>query len=160
MHLLLLTLLLIASSTMAAVEKADRVVVTKSAKTLTLFSGSRVIATYPIALGFNPVGHKQREGDGRTPEGQYVLDYKKTNSAFHKAIHISYPNSQDIENAKRLGVSPGGAIMVHGQKNKFGWASFYTQSYNWTKGCIALSNEDIDAVWSAVETGTPIEIQP
>jgi murein L,D-transpeptidase YafK len=160
MHLLLAVILLITASTVAAVEKADRVVIVKSAKTLTLFSGNRVIARYHIALGFNPVGAKQREGDGRTPEGQYVLDFKKADSAFHKAIHISYPNPQDVEHAKKLGVSPGGLIMIHGQKNHFGWAEFNTQRYNWTNGCVALTNEDMDVIWNAVDAGTAIEIRP
>lgn len=149
-----------ASGSLGAVEKADRVVVVKSTNTLTLFKGGQALATYSIALGSNPVGPKQQAGDGRTPEGRYILDYKKSDSAFHKAIHISYPNATDMENAKNLGVSPGGAIMIHGQKNHFGWASFNTQLYNWTKGCVALTNEDMDEVWQAVDAGTPIEINP
>lgn len=150
----------ITSCSALAGEKADRVVVIKSTKTLSLYKGERLLGTYSVVFGANPVGHKQQEGDERTPEGQYILDFKKTDSAFYKAIHISYPNVQDMESAKKRGVSPGGSIMIHGQKNGFGWASFISQYFNWTDGCIALSNEDMDFVWHDVEAGTPIEIKP
>lgn len=143
-----------------AEEKADRVLVEKSKKTLSLYRGDKLLSTYHVVFGANPVGHKQQEGDERTPEGKYLLDYKKADSAFYKAIHISYPNAHDIASAKKRGVSPGGAIMIHGQRNYFGWASFVTQFFNWTQGCVALSNSDMEAVWSAVEVGTPIEIRP
>jgi murein L,D-transpeptidase YafK len=142
------------------VEKADRVVVLKSEKSINLYKGEHLLRIYPVVFGGNRVGHKQQEGDKRTPEGKYILDFKKADSAFYKAIHISYPNEQDIENAKKRGVSPGSSIMVHGQKNGFGWASFLTQYFNWTNGCIALSNKNMDSVWELVDTGTPIEIRP
>ena len=90
----------------------------------------------------------------------YILDYKKENSAFYKAIHISYPNQQDMKRAKELGVDPGGLIMIHGQKNGLGWLSFISQLFNWTDGCIALKNEDMDKIWESVDVGTPIEIKP
>jgi murein L,D-transpeptidase YafK len=104
------------------------------------------------------VGHKQQEGDERTPEGKYLLDYKKDDSAFYKAIHISYPNQNDIENAKKRGVSPGGLIMIHGQRNGLGWLSFASQFFNWTNGCIAVTNSEMEEIWLAVDAGTPIEI--
>lgn len=148
------------STTSHADIKADKVVVEKSGKTLSLYQGERLLKTFSVVFGANPIGHKQQEGDKRTPEGNYILDFKKIDSAFYKAIHISYPNTQDIENAKRSGVSAGGAIMIHGQKNYFGWASFLTQFFNWTNGCIALSNGDMEFVWSTVDEGTPIEILP
>lgn len=132
----------------------------KSAKTLSLFKGNRKIATFTVAFGANPVGHKQEEGDERTPEGRYTLDFKKINTDYHKAIHISYPNARDIENAKKRGVFPGGSIMIHGQKNGWGWISIITQRFNWTNGCIALADNDLDVVWNAVDVGTPIEIKP
>jgi murein L,D-transpeptidase YafK len=113
-----------------------------------------------VVFGSNPKGHKQQQGDERTPEGEYVLDYKNTNSSYYKSIHISYPNDQDRENAKKLGVSPGGDIMIHGQPNRWGKFSLVTQLFNWTNGCIALSNSDMDAVWNAVDPGTPIQIRP
>lgn len=143
-----------------SVEKADSVVVLKSEKSLNLYKGEHLLRTYPVVFGGNRVGHKQQEGDKRTPEGKYILDFKKADSAFYKAIHISYPNEQDIENAKKRGISPGSSIMVHGQKNGFGWASFLTQYFNWTNGCIALSNKNMDSVWELVDAGTPIEIRP
>jgi len=142
------------------IEKADRVVVLKSKKSLYLYKGKHLLGTYPVVFGGNRIGHKQQEGDKRTPEGKYILDFKKADSAFYKAIHISYPNERDIENAKRRGVAPGSSIMVHGQKNGFGWASFLLQYFNWTNGCIALSNKNMDSVWELVDAGTPIEIRP
>jgi murein L,D-transpeptidase YafK len=165
-YLLLISALLLAVDTAAdnlalpPHQKADLVLVVKSTRTLTLLNDGHAIGVFPVAFGANPVGHKQEEGDERTPEGRYTLDYKKISSEYHKAIHISYPNAQDIENAKKRGVAPGGSIMIHGQKRGFNWLSFVTQYFNWTKGCIALSNEDIDVVWNAVNVGTPIEIKP
>lgn len=141
-------------------EKADLVVVEKNSKTLSLFKKERKIASFSVTFGANPVGHKQQEGDERTPEGRYKLDYKKTETKYHKAIHISYPNAQDIADAKKRGVSPGGSIMIHGQKQGWGWAAFLTQRFNWTNGCIALSDDDLDFVWNVVDVGTPIEIKP
>lgn len=143
-----------------ATEKADRVVVDKAANTLSLYRREKLLASFPVVFGANPTGHKQREGDERTPEGRYLLDYKKPDSRYHKSIHISYPNQGDVAAAKQRGEPAGGAIMIHGQRNDFGWASFLTQQFNWTNGCIALSNDDMDKVWEAVDTGTPIEINP
>jgi murein L,D-transpeptidase YafK len=151
---------IITSCNAFAIEKADRVEVVKSTKTLSLFKGDNLIERYSVVFGGNPVGPKQQDGDKRTPEGVYVLDFKKADSAFHKAIHISYPNEHDVEYSRKRGVSPGGAIMVHGQKNGFGWASFLTQQFNWTNGCIALSNKNMESVWEAVDAGTLIEIKP
>ncbi len=157
---LLISLTLTAAPCAYAGEKADFVVVEKSKNLLSLYRAGRLLASYHAVFGGNPVGAKERQGDERTPEGRYILDSKKSDSAFHKAFHVSYPNSQDIERARKLGVDPGGDIMIHGQKNGLGWASFIAQWFNWTKGCIALSNEDIDAMWEAVDSGTPIEIRP
>ncbi len=140
--------------------KADLVIVEKSKHQLSLYKAGKLLASYHVVFGGNPVGAKEKEGDGKTPEGRYTLDNRKSDSGYHKAFHISYPNAKDLEHARRLGVSPGGDIMIHGQKNGFGWASFLTQRFNWTKGCIALSNGDLDAVWDAVDAGTPIEIRP
>lgn len=157
---LILGFLVLFLNSLLAQEKADLVVVSKKEKTLTLYKNKKILGIYPVVFGTNPVGHKQQEGDKKTPEGHYTLDYKKPNSSFYKAIHISYPNEQDKAEAKKRGVSPGGAIMVHGQPNGFEWAESATQSYNWTHGCIALKNKDLDAVWNAVDAGTPIEILP
>ncbi|MFW5936693.1 MAG: L,D-transpeptidase family protein, partial [Desulfosalsimonas sp.] len=114
-----------------------------------------------VALGGNPRGHKQQEGDGRTPEGLYVLDYKNPNSEFYKSIHISYPNADDRKTARELGVSPGGAIMIHGQKNGADRLSTeIIQLFNWTDGCIAVTNSAMDEIWQAVDINTPIRIKP
>jgi len=140
--------------------KADKVIVEKSQAKLLLMYQGKVINEYHVAFGAEPKGHKKQEGDERTPEGEYVLDYKKSNSSFYKAIHISYPNEQDKLNAKKLGVNPGGMIMIHGQKNGFGLFSFITQKFNWTNGCIAVTNSEMDEIWDAVDENTPIEIRP
>lgn len=160
MRVLLAVLLVMASALSNAIEKADRVVVVKSSKTLSLYRDQKLIRAFPVVFGANPIGHKQQEGDERTPEGQYTLDFKKADSAFYKAIHISYPSAQDVESARKRGVSPGGSVMIHGQKNHLGWASFISQHFNWTNGCIALTNEDMELVWQAVDAGTPIEVKP
>lgn len=101
-----------------------------------------------------------QEGDSKTPEGIYKLDFKKSDSAFHKAFHISYPNSNDIAKAKAGGVNPGGSIMIHGQKNGLGWLSFASQHFDWTNGCIALTNSEIDVMWEIVKVDTIVEILP
>jgi len=124
-----------------------------------LYKG-KVLKEYKVSFGGNSKGHKEREGDQRTPEGKYILDYKKHDSSFYRAIHISYPNKNDIKKAKSLGVSPGGQIMIHGQKNGFGWFSYFTQKFDWTDGCIAVENEEMDEIWNLIDIGTPIEIQP
>jgi len=157
-HVLLLFIFFCSSS--LAVEKADKVLVEKAKHKLTLFKNGKVIASYHVVFGSNPVGHKEQEGDERTPEGNYILDSKNAKSAYYKSIHISYPNAQDIANAKRKGVSAGSAIMIHGQKN--GYAAFeeQTQKFNWTLGCIALTNKDMDDLWNKVNVPTSIEIKP
>ncbi len=152
--------LMLLSSFSFAQEKADFVLVEKSKNLLTLFKNKKVIGTYHVVFGGDPVGHKEQEGDNKTPEGQYVLDSKNVNSAYYKSIHISYPNAKDIANAKAKGISPGGAIMIHGQKNGFGWAAAATQKTNWTLGCIALTNEDMEIIWKSVSVPIPIEIKP
>ncbi len=157
---LLVCILLIPWAILAQGADIDRVLVKKSALKIHLQSGGKTIKTYNITLGGHSKGHKMQEGDERTPEGHYVLDYKKADSAFHKAIHISYPNEQDKAVARKKGVNPGGLIMIHGQKNGLGWLSWISQRMNWTNGCIAVSNSDMDEIWRLVKVGTPIEIRP
>jgi len=158
------TLLLLVSARVsaqpAAAQPADFVLVKKSEAKLYLMRQGAPIAAFHIALGGNPVGHKQKQGDGRTPEGRYTLDARNERSAYYKSLHVSYHNARDREQARRNGVSAGGDIMIHGQPN--GWVQYeaMTQTRNWTLGCIALTNEDMDVVWSAVPVGTPIEIDP
>lgn len=136
----------------------DKVLVIKSERVLKLLSGDNVIKSYHIALGANPVGHKQQEGDNRTPVGSYTLDYKNENSIAHRSIHISYPNAADTARAQSLGVSPGGDIMIHGQMNGFGHFAWFSQQRDWTEGCIAVTNDEMDEIMAAVNVGTPIEI--
>jgi murein L,D-transpeptidase YafK len=156
----LLTAGLVSQADAWAGQKADMVRVVKSKKRLHLIKDERVFATFRVKFGANPKGHKVQQGDERTPEGLYYLTYKNANSAYYKSIHISYPNGQDKENARKLGVDPGGDIMIHGQPNGYEWATFFMQMVNWTDGCVALTNSDMDKVWDAIEPGTPIEILP
>ncbi|HNJ87718.1 MAG TPA: L,D-transpeptidase family protein [Agitococcus sp.] len=138
----------------------DLVKVVKSQRQMWLLEQGKIIKQYTIALGANPVGHKQQEGDEHTPEGRYILDYRNPNSGYFKSLHVSYPNKQDLANAKAKGVDAGGMIMIHGQRNGFGWAAKLTQLKDWTNGCIALNNQDMQEVWDLVKIGTPIEILP
>ncbi len=139
---------------------ATRVVVEKGARRLTLLKNARTLKTYRVALGSDPVGRKQQEGDGRTPEGSYVIDAHKPDSAFHQALHISYPNAADRASAASRGVSPGGAIMIHGLPNGMAWLGSLHTLTDWTQGCIAVTNDEIEELWRAVPDGTPIEIKP
>lgn len=141
-------------------QKAESVLVKKSEAKLYLLSEGSAFKEFDVVFGGNPIGHKQQEGDERTPEGDYVLDYKKADSSFYKAIHISYPNAADIKRAESLGVSPGGQIMIHGQRNGLGWLALLSQQFNWTNGCIAVTNAEMDFIWKSVEPGTPIKILP
>lgn len=142
-----------------AFAEVNLVKVDKSDNKMYLLANGKVIKEYHVAFGENPKGHKEQEGDEKTPEGTYILDYKKEDSSFYRAIHISYPNAQDLDNAKSKGVSAGGFIMIHGQRNWLGWLSLITQKYNWTNGCIALTNSEMDEFMDLVETGTEIQIQ-
>lgn len=139
---------------------ADRIVIEKAAHELTLFSHGVLIKTYKVALGSNPVGPKLKQGDGRTPEGLYAVDARNFNSSFHRALHISYPNAQDRARALTLGVDPGGDIMIHGIRNGLGWVGPFHRAKDWTKGCIAVTDPEIDEIWSEVPLGTPVEIKP
>ena len=141
-------------------EKADGVLVIKSQHKLCLQRNGKTFREFHVVFGARPVGHKIRKGDERTPEGIYVLDYRNPESRCYKSIHISYPDDKDRQRAGEKGVDPGGSIMIHGQMNGFGWLAFIMQRFNWTDGCIALSNSDMDEVWMSVDAGTPIEIKP
>ena len=141
-------------------KKADRVLVLKGARKLMLMAGDRTIKTYTVSLGRTPVGHKQRQGDGKTPEGVYTLDYRNPNSQYYRSIHISYPRPQDLAHARKLGVSAGGDIMIHGLPNGKGWIGKDHARFDWTEGCIAVTNEEMDEIWAMVDDGTRIEIRP
>lgn len=138
----------------------DKVVVKKSENKMMLIKKGKPIRTYNIALGGNPVGHKVQEGDQRTPEGVYTLNYKNTKSKFYKSINIDYPNEWDIARAKRRGVDPGDDIVIHGLPNELGNHLGPIQPKNWTEGCIAVRNHEMDEIWQLVELDTPIEIRP
>jgi L,D-transpeptidase catalytic domain len=139
---------------------ADSVVVVKSERSLKLMSQGKVLKTYKVALGRDPVGPKSRQGDHKTPEGAYVLDHRNAHSHFYRSIHISYPNARDAAQAKKLGISPGGDVYVHGLPNGYGWAGSSHRLKDWTDGCIAVTNQEMDEIWRAVRDGTPIAIKP
>lgn len=139
---------------------ADSVLVDKSERKLYLLREGIKHRAYSIALGPRPRGHKLHAGDERTPEGRYILDFKTEKSDFHKAIHISYPNEQDIKRALDIGAAPGGSIMIHGMPNNTTLPPELIQMFNWTDGCIAVTNQDMDEIWSAIKPGTPIDIRP
>jgi murein L,D-transpeptidase YafK len=144
----------------AVAEKADFVRVDKSERRMELLARDVVLRTYHIALGANPIGHKRQQGDERTPEGRYILDWRNPQSAFTRSIHISYPNDADRARAREAGVSAGGDIMIHGQAKGFGWWAWLFQMFDWTNGCIAVTDEEMNEVWDMVADGTPIEINP
>jgi L,D-peptidoglycan transpeptidase YkuD (ErfK/YbiS/YcfS/YnhG family) len=139
---------------------ADRILIEKKARRMTLFSSNRVIRTYRIALGGNPVGPKERQGDNKTPEGTYLVDARNKDSLYHIALHISYPNENDRRRARRLGVSPGGGIMIHGIKAGFAEVGELHTGYDWTRGCIAVTDEEIEEIDRLVPDGTIVEIRP
>lgn len=141
-------------------QRADRVVVYKSERKLVLLSQGREIRSYKVALGTEPVGPKTRQGDHRTPEGIYTLNSRNANSQFYKAFHISYPGPKDIAAAKKLGVSPGGDVMLHGLPKKYAWVGNAHTLHDWTDGCIAVTNEEMDELWKLIPVGTTIEINP
>ena len=140
--------------------QADRVLVLKGERTLQLLHHGTVVKSYKVALGGSPSGAKARQGDHKTPEGVYVLDSRNPHSQFHKSIHISYPSAKDRAAAQVKGVSPGGDVFVHGLPNGYGWIGASHRTKDWTDGCIAVTNEEIDEIWLAVADGTPIEIRP
>lgn len=143
----------------ATLPKADKVIVVKSKRILMLLRDGEILKAYRIALGKNPEGKKVMAGDKKTPEGRYTL-FKNSNSRFHLSLRISYPNESDIENAERLGVSPGGDIMIHGLPEGLAEFGKFHRYYDWTDGCIAVTNSEIEEIYQMVEDGTPIEIKP
>ena len=141
-------------------QKADSILILKKDHVLELLKGGKVIRTYKVALGRGGLAPKEREGDGRTPEGHYIIDSRNAESHYHKALHISYPNAEDSKRAAKLGVAPGGAIMIHGLPNGMGWLGAAHRLYDWTLGCIAVTDQEIDEIWDMAPTGTPVEIRP
>jgi len=138
----------------------EKILIEKKQRRLMLISKGEVLKTYKVALGGNPNGPKERQGDNKTPEGTYLIDSRNKDSRYHLSLHISYPNERDKKRAKALGVSPGGDIMIHGIKNGFSWAGdFHTES-DWTKGCIAVTDEEIEEISKLAPNGTVVEIRP
>lgn len=138
----------------------DKVLVLKSERKMQLLAGTEVQREYAIALGDNPRGHKREEGDERTPEGFYTIDYRNPQSRYHLSLHIDYPNADDIKSAESRGVSAGGDIFIHGLPNGLKWTGKLAAMVDWTDGCIAVSNQEIEEIWALVKNGTPIEIRP
>jgi tetratricopeptide (TPR) repeat protein len=139
---------------------ADKILIEKKERRLTLISKGQILRQYKIALGGNPNGPKERQGDNKTPEGTYVIDSRNQDSRYHRSLHISYPNEKDIKRAKDLGVSPGGDIMIHGIKNGFSWVGDMHKEIDWTKGCIAVTDEEIEEIDKLVPNGTIVDIRP
>ena len=125
-----------------------------------LISQGEVLKSYKIALGGNPIGPKERQGDNKTPEGTYAIDARNKDSRFHLSLHISYPNERDKNRARELGVSPGGDIMIHGIQNGFSWVGDAHTGVDWTKGCIAVTDEEIEEINKLAPNGTIVEVRP
>ena len=142
------------------VVKVEKVVVHKQQRRMELLHKGVIWKSYRIALGGDPVGHKMQRGDSRTPEGSYVLDRRNPHSQFHRSIHVSDPNARDRASARRRGVSSGGDIFIHGLPNGMGYIGAAHTARDWTDGCVAVTNEEIEEIWKAVPNGTPIQINP
>lgn len=140
--------------------QAVSILVHKAERKMWLIGPNGPLREYPISLGANPQGHKQQEGDERTPEGRYVIDWRNDHSAAHLSLHISYPNQDDLQFARQAGLKPGGNIMIHGLTNGWGALGNLHRLYDWTNGCIAVNNSEIEEIWSLVPNGTPIDIEP
>ena len=151
---------LVSTSVEAALPLADKVVVNKSERKLYLMNNGAPLRAFKIALGLRPEGHKQFEGDFRTPEGSYRLTRRNPNSEYFLSIQVDYPNEQDVKRARKQGLRPGGAIMIHGQPNTPKKSRDYYANVDWTEGCIAVSNSDMVEIWLMTPPDTPIEILP
>jgi len=138
----------------------DRIMVEKSARRLSIFANGKKLKSYPVALGRNPVGPKEEEGDMKTPEGIYKIDDRNPRSSFHLALHVSYPSDEDKARAAERGVPAGSEIMIHGIRNGLGWIGAFHRMHDWTIGCIAVTDEEIEELWRVIPNGTPIEIRP
>lgn len=138
----------------------DLIVVRKAKREMLLLRDGRPLRTYAIALGRAPIGPKRRQGDGKTPEGFYRISGRNKNSSYHRSLRISYPSPDDLVRARRMGVSPGGDIMIHGLPNGLGRIGAAHRTNDWTEGCIAVTNDEIEEIWRLVPDGTPIRIEP
>lgn len=149
-----------AEASLPADARADRILIVKGQRKLTLLHDGKNLKTYKIALGFEPVGRKEKQGDGKTPEGAYTISGRNEKSLYHRSLRVSYPNADDVALAKKLGVKPGGDIFIHGLPNGYGWIGKGHLIKDWTLGCIAVTDEEIEEIWRAVPNGTPVEIRP
>jgi murein L,D-transpeptidase YafK len=142
-------------------KKVDAIVMKKKNRKMELYTKEGIlIKMYSISLGFNPLGHKEKEGDGKTPEGKYDIQGKNPHSRFHRSLRISYPNKVDLKNAKKKGVSAGGDIMIHGLGKEFAYLGTLHTLHNWTLGCVAVINSEIDEIYTLVDVGTKVTIEP
>jgi murein L,D-transpeptidase YafK len=156
---LCLVALLFTSAPQQTHPTADRILILKSAHTMELLSHGQILKTYKVALG-DPLGPKIQAGDKKTPEGFYSVDAKNPHSLFHRALHLSYPNAADRERARKLGVHPGGDIEIHGLPAQYAFLGAAHRQMDWTTGCIAVTNPEIEEIWTYVAIGTPVEIRP
>lgn len=140
--------------------EVTRVIVDKGDRKLFLIHHNKVLKSYDMELGFAPVGHKQFEGDGKTPEGEYVIDRRNPDSSFHLSLGISYPNEADIAYAEAEGKSPGGDIFIHGQPNKLVRSRKKASDPDWTAGCISVTNKEMERIYAMIKDGTPITLRP
>ena len=145
---------------LAQAATVDLVLVEKNRHRLSLYAGDKLVSSYQVAPGKTPIGAKTCEGDDKTPEGEYRITDRIENSAFHRALHLSYPNAADTARARSLGCQPGGRIMIHGLRNGLGWLGALHRQRDWTAGCIALTNAEIEQVWQQVADGTRVVIRP
>ncbi|HYM61214.1 MAG TPA: L,D-transpeptidase family protein [Thermoanaerobaculia bacterium] len=150
----------LASRTTTPALHADKIVIEKAARKLTLYNNRAIVKTYQVALGPSPVGPKQCQGDKRTPEGLYRIDGRNSSSHYHRSLHVSYPNAHDLAVARGKRCSPGGDIMIHGITNGYGWLGAKHRAVDWTLGCIAVTDDEIEEIWNAVPNGTVVEIKP
>jgi murein L,D-transpeptidase YafK len=141
-------------------EKADKILIEKGNRRLALLSKGKEIRVYTISLGRNPKGPKTKQGDKKTPEGIYKIISRNRHSRYHLALKISYPNNKDLQRAKKHKLNPGGDIMIHGIKNGLGWLGRLHRLIDWTQGCIAVTNKEMEEIWDLVPIGTPVEIRP
>ena len=141
-------------------EKADLILIEKASRQITVKSGQKILAQYTVALGNTPMGAKRCQGDGKTPEGNYTIISRNKNSSYHRSLQVSYPNEADRKEAKKLGCSPGGDIMIHGLPNGRGYIGAAHTLHDWTLGCIAVTDSQIEKIWELVPDGTKVKIVP
>lgn len=162
--LLILVIIIIGSNfiqnPIVSLPEADYILVEKEKRILSLYRQNQLIKQYKIALGFSPIGHKKQEGDGKTPEGKYYIISKNPRSSYHLSLKISYPSDKDMLAAQTDMVNPGGDIMIHAIRKGLGWIGRYHRLIDWTQGCIAVTNSEIEEIYSATKVGIPIEIKP